>query len=129
MLESKVVKHLQTCVKLLGGECEQLTTGRVGPPDKLVTLPWLGMELIELKRPKGGRLEKWQKRDHQRRRKLGVRVETLYTIEQVDEWYERRKFVLLGLAGAHPEQLPPHLYEAHKIMADARRRDVYGDYV
>lgn len=62
--------------------------GRRGVPDQLITWghPLALMELVEMKAPKGERA-KHQVRDHKARAKLGIKVHTLYTIAEVDDYF------------------------------------------
>lgn len=85
--EDSVEDYLVERIERMGGLCEKFTTpGRRGPPDRLVTLPWGTMRLVEVKRPKGGMLSEGQKRDHARRAKCGVIVQLLWTQEMVGSW-------------------------------------------
>lgn len=109
MKEAHVERHLVRRVKELGGEVRKVTwVGRQGAPDRLVMLPaaWfkkleapfglLGnfppqTVWVELKNPETIRTfpsnahERAQKREHERMRALGQRVEVIGTIEQVEE--------------------------------------------
>jgi len=60
-------------------------------PDELVTIPYHGMRLVELKRP-GGALRDGQVRDHAARAKLGEWVAVLSTYEEVDRWFAERDY-------------------------------------
>lgn len=101
MRESTIEKHLVKRVKELGGEARKVTwVGRQGAPDRLVMLPrWLGPKWIngvgcaiwvEFKNPEtiktfpANAHERAQKREHDRMRKMGQRVEVIGTLEQVD---------------------------------------------
>lgn len=101
MRESAIEKHLVKRVKELGGEARKVTwVGRQGAPDRLVMLPDIdGCGFIarraetiwvELKNPEtiktfpANAHERAQKREHDRMRKMGQRVEVIGTIEQVD---------------------------------------------
>lgn len=82
-------------VEALDGLCEKIeSAGRIGRPDRLCTFMGGIMHLVETKRPKGGRLEPWQERDHERRWLLGVRVHVLWTIEAVDEYLASVRVIL-----------------------------------
>lgn len=96
-LEVSVESYLCEQVEALdvGALCEKFVSpGRRGPPDRLITWPVIGMHLAETKRPKGGVLESWQIRDHQRRELLGVRVHVLTTRDMVDAYIRTVKIVL-----------------------------------
>ncbi len=90
MKESTVEDLLLELVEAAGGLCEKFTTpGRRGPPDRLVTLCG-SIDLVELKKPKVGRLSARQIADHKRRARAGCRVYLLYTLEAVREYVEHR---------------------------------------
>ncbi len=79
-------KRLREKCEALGCLCEKFVSpGRRGAPDRLITPPGLPMELVEMKRPTGV-LGAHQRRDHLRRRLLGVRVSVLYTAQEVDDY-------------------------------------------
>lgn len=81
--EREVERALRRGVETLGGICEKhVSPGRNGVPDRLVTLPVLGMRLVETKAPNGV-LSKLQILDHAQRRALGVRVYVAHTVDQV----------------------------------------------
>lgn len=92
MKESSVEDHLRKLVEEVGGLVEKFTIpGRRGPPDDLVTWPWGEMDLVECKRPKGGRRSELQKRDHRERAKRSVPVYLLHTIPNVDDYVLSRR--------------------------------------
>lgn len=88
MLEATVEDYLKKRVEDHGGEVRKVKwVGRRGAPDRRVMLPWI-CAWVELKRPKGGRLEAHQVREHNRMRRYGEIVVTLYSKEEVDNWLE-----------------------------------------
>jgi hypothetical protein len=92
MKEIKVETYLVEQVELHGGTAEKFSSpGRIGVPDRICSWDLGCIEFVECKRPKGGRLSKAQERDHERRRKLGARVFTLWTREEVDAYIKSRK--------------------------------------
>lgn len=90
--ESLIEKYFVDEVERHGGMCEKFCPrGQRGRPDRIVTWPAYGfarIHFVELKTI-GGKLEPWQERDHARRRKLGCRVEVLWTTAQIDEYIKR----------------------------------------
>ena len=91
MIEADIRKHLIKRVSAHGGLVEKrVPAGRRGPPDEIVTWPWGAMDLVETKRPKGGKVEPWQKRDHEMRAKLCVPVYLLWTIQDVEDYVKAR---------------------------------------
>ena len=76
-------------VALHGGMSEPVVRlGYRGFPDRLVTWPrhgWAKIDFVELKTI-GGKLEPWQERDHERRRKFNCHVRVLWTKAMVDDY-------------------------------------------
>lgn len=96
MRESTIENYLVERVKALGGEVRKVQwLGRRGAPDRLVMLP-MRMQAdaclpkfpdtiwVELKAP-GEKAKPHQKREHDRMRTMGQRVEVIDSIEGVDE--------------------------------------------
>ena len=99
--EKSVEDYLRQQVKKRVDRCmleKHVSPGRRGVPDDLITWghPLCLMELIETKAPKGERAEH-QKRDHRARARLGIKVHTLYTRAEVDEYF-RVHDALMSLA-------------------------------
>jgi hypothetical protein len=83
ILEASVESELIDCCTLIDWQCWKFVTpGRRGPPDRILLGSGGRVVFVELK-TKGGRLFKWQKRNHKKLRALGFRVEVLWTKEQV----------------------------------------------
>lgn len=83
MKEREIEKYLVKRVKALGGEVRKVGwVGRNGAPDRVIMLPGL-CAFIELKAT-GKVAEPHQKREHERMRKFGIRVEVIDSIEGVD---------------------------------------------
>ncbi len=100
--ESKIEGYLRAEIALLGGWMEKHTSpGTKGPPDNLVMWPAVDTrdglaltvgeraEFIETKAP-GGRLRVLQKRDHERRRKMGFQVHVIWNMEQAEMYLRAR---------------------------------------
>lgn len=102
MKERDIERHLVRRVKELGGEVRKVAwVGRQGAPDRLVMLPNPGRDRygdpqspaiwVEVKNPDtiktfpADARERAQRREHERMRALGQRVEVIGTIEQVEE--------------------------------------------
>jgi hypothetical protein len=87
-IEDYFVREVERC----GGMAEKFTSpGRKGVPDRIVTWPAYGfarVHFVELKTV-GGKLETWQERDHERRRRLGCHVFVLWTNGQIDNYIRR----------------------------------------
>jgi len=95
MRERDIERHLVERVKALGGEVRKVVwQGRRGAPDRLVMLPYQGVDAwgdllptaiwVELKTP-GVKPEPHQLREHERMRKMGQRVDVIDSIEGVEE--------------------------------------------
>lgn len=70
--ESKIETYLVSTVVSLGGGCYKFAVPGVrGYPDRIVKLPGVDAFLVELKRPKGGRLAELQKVRHAELRAVG----------------------------------------------------------
>jgi hypothetical protein len=89
ILESAVRSYLLRRVKEHGGEVRKVRwIGRRGAPDEVV-LANGKHPLVELKKPKGGKLEPHQAREHARLRKAAFEVCVLWTFEDVDKFIGR----------------------------------------
>lgn len=85
MLERDVEAYLVNRVEALGGLTAKLTVaGRRGWPDRLVV--YHGLHLVELKRPKGGRLSPSQRSVGLAVDANGASVWRLSTCQQVDQF-------------------------------------------
>lgn len=101
MKEVTVEEYLREQCYLHGALCEKHTApGTRSVPDRLITLPWGVMDLVETKRPVGGRYEPGQERDHKARAERGIPVYLIRTKHEVD-LYVRWRVV----NGAHYEPL------------------------
>ncbi len=79
-----VQSYLMELVEAAGGMPEHFATpGKVGPPDLIITWPYANIHFAETK-TKDGKLEPWQIRDHERRRKLGCIVVVIWTKDQAE---------------------------------------------
>lgn len=89
MLESSVERHFIRCVKERRGRCWKLKfLGVAGAPDRLVVFPGPRIYLVELKRPKGGRISPLQARLHRVLTDLGWPPVLLRSKEEIDLWIE-----------------------------------------
>lgn len=88
-LERGIVNHIVASVTTIGGAIFRLRFISVrGAPDCVVFLPGGKIYLVELKRPKGGKLSKLQGYIHGILAKLGTTVHVLHTKDLVDMWIE-----------------------------------------
>lgn len=88
-LEVEIEAHLVRCVKVIGGEVRKLVwDGHNGAPDRMILLPGGRIAYAELKRPKGGRIEPHQAREHRILRRLGFKVGTPRTFDEVEAFVE-----------------------------------------
>ena len=87
--ESEVEGHLRRSVESRGGQCVKfLPDYKRGWPDRILLLPGGGMVWVETKRPVGGKPSAAQLMAHQSLRKLGFRVEVVWSLEEVDRLVE-----------------------------------------
>ena len=83
--EAKIEAYFKKRVEELGGICWKLTSpGRRGVPDRLVTLPMMGMFCVELK-SEVGRLSRHQIQCFEDLANAGGEVITLSSRAEVDE--------------------------------------------
>lgn len=80
--ENKVETYLDTEITKLGGVTRKWV-GRPGVPDRICTVPKLGMFSVEVKTV-DGTLEPHQEREHERLRAAGATVYTVYGHADVD---------------------------------------------
>ena len=84
--ESEVESYLRRKVESLGGMCVKfLPDFARGFPDRIVILPHGALFWVELKRPVGGRLDPSQNVAHTLLRRLGQRVEVVWSRGDVDK--------------------------------------------
>ena len=84
-LENEVEGHLRRRVEKAGGICVKfLPDFARGFPDRIVLLPGGVLVWVETKRPQGGVLSPVQKVQHVLLRRLGQRVEVVWTKDQAD---------------------------------------------
>lgn len=88
--ESEIEAYLVARVEAAGGITAKMTIqGRRGWPDRLVILPGGKITLVELKRPKGGRLSPGQIAIHSQLARLGWPVLTLKNPMAIDQFIDR----------------------------------------
>lgn len=85
-MESEVEGYLRKRVESMGGKFVKFLPDYArGFPDRLLLLPGGASVWVEMKRPRGGRLAPAQKVQHVCLRRLGQRVEVVWTQEQADD--------------------------------------------
>ena len=90
--EHDVEAYLKKRVEGLGGRCLKFpAVFEEGIPDRQVILPGGKIVFVELKRPKGGRLSKMQKYQHEKLRALGCKVYVPKNYKEVDKMLEELK--------------------------------------
>ncbi len=94
--ESEVEAYLVMRVEELCGITAKMTIrGRRGWPDRLVILPGSVMVLVELKKPKGGRLSAGQIELHKQLARCGIPVILLNNTRAIDQFLDQH---YLGVA-------------------------------
>ena len=84
-LEKDIERKLRKMVEKHGGLClKWVCPGWSGVPDRLVLLPGGGVMFVELKRPKGGRVDPLQKWWAKRLRALGFWVFIVLDEEDIE---------------------------------------------
>lgn len=92
LVEWQVERYLHDTVVLLDGMTYKFSVPGVrGYPDRIVKLPGVDAFLVELKRPKGGRVAELQKVRHAELRAVGWRVWICKDRGEVDECIERER--------------------------------------
>lgn len=87
--ERDVERLLCTLVAEAGGRCEKfIPDANSGMPDRLIMLPGGVLVWAETKRPQGGRLSALQRYQHGQLRKLGQRVEVVWSKDQARKLVE-----------------------------------------
>lgn len=85
MLEAVVEQYLISLVEQHGGMAYKFSVPGVrGYPDRIVKLPGVSAFLVELKKPKGGRVAELQKVRHAELRAVGWRVHVCKDRGEVD---------------------------------------------
>jgi hypothetical protein len=83
--EENIERYFCEQVKIIGGIAEKVTViGARGFFDRLAVLPGGKILLVEIKKPKGGRVSPHQIRRHMAYRALGVVVAVVKTRAEVD---------------------------------------------
>lgn len=83
--ENKIERYLCDCVAALGGVAEKVTVlGSRGFFDRLVILPGGRIIFVELKRPRGGRMNAHQRQYRTRYAALGAAVALAKTEADID---------------------------------------------
>ena len=84
-LENEVESYLRRRIEQAGGRCVKFVPDFArGFPDRIVLLPRGVLVWVETKRPQGGVLSPTQKVQHVLLRRLGQRVEVVWTKEEAD---------------------------------------------
>lgn len=105
--EARVEDYLTERVEALGGLCWKFGAAlRGGVPDRLVSLPWVGLLLVETKAP-DGRLSKLQIAQHERLRAAGSEVHVASTRLQVDQLLDILVERMHRIASDNPERGGP----------------------
>lgn len=84
-LEKELEAKLRKEVKNLGGLClKWVCPGWSGVPDRIILLPFGRIFFVEMKRPKGGKLEPLQKWWAKTLKRLGFYCNTIWTQQDLD---------------------------------------------
>lgn len=87
--ERDVERKLCKLVEEAGGRCDKfIPDANSGMPDRLIMLPGGVLVWAETKRPQGGRLSALQRYQHGQLRKLGQRVEVVWSKDQAGKLVE-----------------------------------------
>ena len=120
-LENEVEGHLRRRVEKVGGICVKfLPDFARGFPDRIVLLPRGVLVWVETKRPQGGALSPVQKVQHVFLRRLGQRVEVVWTKDQADDLID--SLVGTGTQGDESAQGDARTQERGETGARRERR-------
>lgn len=90
--EDSIEAHLEKKTKEARGWAVKLPGVLMpGWPDRMVLLPGGRVVFVELKRPKGGKLERLQPLIHSKLRRLGFLVMVWNTKQQINEFFQELK--------------------------------------
>ena len=88
MRESAIEKHLVKLIKARGGEVRKVRfLDRQGAPDRLVLFEGGVLIWVELKATTG-KVSAAQRREHERLKAMGQRVEVFYSISEIDYYFK-----------------------------------------
>ena len=90
-LEEDTEKYLHERVKTLGGKTRKRDAAKMqirGTPDREVYIPYTPFDLVETKRPKGGRLSEEQRLRITEFKLCGIEVWLLSTRKEVDAYID-----------------------------------------
>ena len=89
ILESEVEGHLRRITEAHGGQCVKFIPDyKRGWPDRILLLPGGVLVWVETKRPVGGKPSAGQLLAHELLRRMGQRVEMVWTKEEADRLVE-----------------------------------------
>lgn len=90
VLEATVEQYLVDQLAPYGARCDKVVDlSRIGGPDREVQWPGVGLDKVELKKPKG-KPEAHQTRYHEHLARCGVPVYLLDTKKKIDEYIQAR---------------------------------------
>jgi len=90
VVEADIDKHFAEAVSAAGGVGKRIAyRGERGAADWLVGFPFNRLFIVELKRPKGGRIARLQEKDAELWFHVGVEKVWLRTYEEVNRWTKK----------------------------------------
>lgn len=90
IVEADIDQHYIDAVSAFGGITERVQyRGKRGCADHLTGFPFNRLFLVELKRPKGGKIAVLQNQDAEKWFLVGVQKVYLKTFKEVDDWVRR----------------------------------------
>ena len=112
VLESRVESHLRKKAESMGGMCVKFIPDFArGFPDRILLLPGGVIVWVETKRPVGGRLDGAQNVAHVLLRRLGQRVDVVWSREDADQLLKSLSGGVGAQGGARMREdagTPPH---------------------